>query len=923
MAKGKGTKRVALKRKPRAPVKRAPRGVSGGLTSDWYWEQDAELRFTRVQVRSGDPVEQSLAERIIGKKRWETGIEIEGGWDEHRAALEARQPFRDVLMWRELDDGSRRYVLTSGEPVFDAKGGFSGYRGIGRDVTAQKRVERLLRLEHRITRRLAENAPPQDALGRALQALCEAEAWDCAEIWKVDDRANLLRRYARWFNPAVEAAKRFIEGSAEHTFARRAGLVGTVWDSGEAIWLADSREDPRALRTSLAERTGLLAAAVFPIWTGGRVTAVLAVTSRRMRAPHKRVQQALHVIAAMIGQYLERTAAEQAVRESEARFRSLTALSSDWYWEQDADYRFIRLEGRYVTGGDDALRTKLIGMQRWQSGLEIEGGWAVHRATLDARQPFHDLLMWRELPDGSLRYMEISGEPIFAAQGANAGEFTGYRGVGREVTAQKRAELMLRLEHRVAGLLAASEFSASGLVAVIRAVCEAENWACGRYFQLDERSNVLSFQDAWCISDAGFRQFIERSRTLSYAPGEGLIGKVLESREPTWSTDTRSDPRVREQSLAEGTGLRGGFAFPAVSEGRPIGVLTFSSPKLREPDQRLLEASRVIGSQIGQFLQRKRTEESLRESEERFRALTQLSSDFFWETDDAHRFTQLVHGPNYPDTYMGRGAVLGKTSWELPSVSPDEAGWAQLRGTVERRLPIRDFEFARRVTDGAVRYFSVSGEPRYAGDGRFLGYRGVGRDITEIALARERISSLAYSDPLTGLANRTSLGPSLEQAVQRARRRNSKLAVVFLDLDGFKQVNDLHGHDAGDALLVEVAARLRKHLRSSDLVARLGGDEFLVVLEDIQDLVPVDTVARKLLSEVDRSFSLAGAEVHVTGSIGISVLPDDAVDAHALMKHADTAMYTAKQAGKNTLRFYSAVAAANDPKLRTSAADPG
>jgi diguanylate cyclase (GGDEF)-like protein len=227
------------------------------------------------------------------------------------------------------------------------------------------------------------------------------------------------------------------------------------------------------------------------------------------------------------------------------------------------------------------------------------------------------------------------------------------------------------------------------------------------------------------------------------------------------------------------------------------------------------------------------------------------------------------------------------------------------------------------VTEGAVRYFAVSGEPRYATDGRFLGYRGVGRDITEIALARERISTLAYSDPLTGLANRTSLGPSLEQAVQRARRRNSKLAVVFLDLDGFKQVNDAHGHDAGDALLIEVAARLRKHLRSSDLIARLGGDEFLVVLEDIQDLVPVDTVARKLLSEVDRSFSLAGAEVHVTGSIGISVLPDDAVDANGLMKHADTAMYTAKQAGKNTLRFYSAVAAANDPKLRASAADPG
>jgi diguanylate cyclase (GGDEF)-like protein/PAS domain S-box-containing protein len=907
------------RRSTRKLSKSAPRGVVPSLSSDWYWEQDAELRFTRVQVRSGDPMEQALAEAIIGKQRWETGIEIEGGWDEHRAALEARAPFRDVLMWRELEDGSRRYVLASGEPLFDAKGNFTGYRGVGRDVTAQKRVERLLRLEHRITRRLSEHAPPQEALGRALQALCETESWDCAEIWKLDERAGVLRRFAQWFDPAVEGAQRFSDGSAELSFARGAGLVGTVWQTGEPTWVGDLRADPRAMRTSLAESTGLVAAVVFPIWTAGEVTAVLDVTSRRMRAPHKRLHQALHVIAAMFGQYLERTAAEQAVRESEERFRSLTALSSDWYWEQDAEYRFTRLEGRQVTGGDQSLRARLIGAQRWESGLEIEGGWPAHRAILDARQPFHDVAMWREMADGNLRFMQISGEPIFDATGG----FAGYRGVGRDVTAQKRAELLLRLEHKVAGVLAAAEYSASGLIEVIRAVCEAEHWVCGRYFQLDEHAQVLRFHDAWCIPEPGFREFVERSRALSYAPGEGLLGKVLEAGEPMWSADTRSDARVREKSLAEGTGIRGGFAFAAVSGGRTIGVFSFSSPKLREPDQRLLEASRVIGSQIGQFLQRKRAEESLRESEGRFRSLTQMSSDFFWETDEAHRFTQLVHGPNYPDAYMGRGAVLGKTSWEIPAVSPDEAGWAQLRATVDGRLPVRDFEFARRVPDGTVRYFSVSGEPRYTPDGRFLGYRGVGRDITEIALARERISSLAYSDPLTGLANRTSLGPSLEQAVQRARRRNSKLALVFIDLDGFKQINDLHGHDAGDALLIEVAARLRKHLRSSDLIARLGGDEFLVVLEDIQDLTPVDTVSRKLLSEIMRPLSLAGAELQVTASIGISVLPDDAVDASALMKHADTAMYAAKQAGKNTLRFYSSGPAANDPRTQASAADPG
>jgi diguanylate cyclase (GGDEF)-like protein/PAS domain S-box-containing protein len=172
--------------------------------------------------------------------------------------------------------------------------------------------------------------------------------------------------------------------------------------------------------------------------------------------------------------------------------------------------------------------------------------------------------------------------------------------------------------------------------------------------------------------------------------------------------------------------------------------------------------------------------------------------------------------------------------------------------------------------------------------------------------AEEAVLFVATHDALTGLPNRVMFGQRLDHALSQARRHGRKLAVLFIDLDRFKVINDTLGHEAGDGLLREVARRLKHGLRGSDTVARLGGDEFVVLLEEIDDPVLIAAVAQKLVAALAEPFLIAGRQYHVTASIGASTFPDDAHDAQALLKNADIAMYRAKERGRNTFQYYSA-----------------
>ncbi|MGM0692331.1 MAG: EAL domain-containing protein [Pseudomonadota bacterium] len=190
--------------------------------------------------------------------------------------------------------------------------------------------------------------------------------------------------------------------------------------------------------------------------------------------------------------------------------------------------------------------------------------------------------------------------------------------------------------------------------------------------------------------------------------------------------------------------------------------------------------------------------------------------------------------------------------------------------------------------------------------GEVTNYAALFTDITHIRENEEQVRRLAYYDPLTRLPNRRLLEDRLDLAMRHAHRHQQRLAVIFLDLDHFKQVNDALGHAVGDELLVKVSRRLRGHLREDDTLARQGGDEFIVLIHEVEEVDDVTRVARRLVESVSAPFEVGGQVFRVGCSLGISLYPDDGEDVEVLVRHADAAMYRAKQEGRNTYRLFRA-----------------
>jgi diguanylate cyclase (GGDEF)-like protein/PAS domain S-box-containing protein len=689
------------------------------------------------------------------------------------------------------------------------------------------------------------------------------------------------------------------------------GLAGTAFQTRAPCVSADVLADPRTTPWRAAQAaTGVRSGAAVPLVRNGASAAVLlfysplpgAFDAATVRLLERLVDNVCYALEGF-----EREAERTRLSEALQRFRAAIDLSGDTVYLTDVETM------RFIDVNETACRR--LGYTRAE--LLTMGPAHLTNKSVDEIRALYDrviacapdAIVTEQIGagrDGRTWFSEVSRRAL------KSGERWLIVTISRDINERRRHEQLQALQHAVTHQLAQT--------GTVRAVLEAVLAGLGPALAVDR---------GWCVigadPDGAAPQRLAAWQRDDAPPGFTSGDGASTSGDAACTNGdaacTSRDAAVLACALgaAHGQVMRleddaaPGYVVPVCADGKTLGALALQGaalPPLAQIDHVLV----AIGDQLGQFIRRKQAEAVLARSEARFRSLTELSSDWYWECDTEHRFVSF-DGRNVGDAGQRdwRSDFFGKAIWELPHLVHESADWPAHRALLERRERFIDFQFAVRTAGGALRWTNASGEPVLDADGGFVGYHGVSRDITERRLAEDSIRHLATHDTLTGLPNRALFVEELGRSMRDARRDGHQLALLFVDLDHFKIINDTLGHDAGDVLLAQMARALRNCLRPNDLVARLGGDEFVVLLRHAAGKHEAAVVARKLLSAVTQPLSLKGQECRVSASVGICIFPDNALDEAALMKGADIAMYEAKREGRNGFRYFSPDAPTQSP----------
>ncbi|MHB1085540.1 MAG: EAL domain-containing protein [Thiobacillus sp.] len=384
--------------------------------------------------------------------------------------------------------------------------------------------------------------------------------------------------------------------------------------------------------------------------------------------------------------------------------------------------------------------------------------------------------------------------------------------------------------------------------------------------------------------------------------GQGSCGTSAFTGEPVIVEDIRSHPYWASYvELAERAGLRACWSIPFKSNsGRVLGTFGIYYSQPRVPTQDELDLIGEFARIAGLVVERARADGTLRQAA----AVIGSTREGVVITDLQPRIVS-VNSAYTVITGYAESEVLGRNPSLLQSGRQDESFYRTMWGSILETGHWQGETWNRRK-NGELFPQLLTISTVYDDDGLPSNYVGVMTDISQLKDTEARFEHLAHYDSLTGLPNRLLLQSRLRHALESAERHQYRVAVLYIDLDRFKNINDSLGHPVGDELLEALSQRMQERLRDEDTLGRLGGDEFLLILEDVQRPEDAAGIAMEIINMLEHSFALpSGHEVYVGASIGISLYPEDGTSSTELIQHADVALYQAKETGRNTFSFYT------------------
>ncbi|MCP5249983.1 MAG: diguanylate cyclase [Candidatus Accumulibacter sp.] len=659
--------------------------------------------------------------------------------------------------------------------------------------------------------------------------------------------------------------------------------------------LSDANEPPRALPITRADEIGEL--------VGGFNRLLEALTARE-----KELQES----EAFKNSILNAMAARIAVVNCHG---DIQAVNKRWWQATVAEHE----------GGEPGKPTphSAVG-DNYLEFFAAGGDFASPEQALRARQGIQAVLDG-SLPSFSLDYAADSSQQNrwFTLAVMPLGRDSGHGAVitHSEVTAIKRAEQYEHCRSRVLELLATDQALGDILEAIVLGVEQLDPAMLCSILLLDREGKRLTTGAAPSLPDF-FNSAIDGSEI---GADVGSCGAAAFSGERVVVADIATHPFWRRaRKLAARAGLGACWSEPIrASSGQVLGTFAIYHRQAHTPsdaDIAIIEQSARLASIA---IEKNLAAEKLRDSEAHYRLLTETVSDIVWRQDRKHYFTYISPADERLRGYPA-SEVIGR---HVTEVLPAE-GVALLRETQRRReeaersgirTSITRFELPQLCKDGRLIWLEVLSTPERDAHGTITGYHGISREITSRKHEQDQVRQLAFYDPLTALPNRRLLNDRLRQTMAASTRTGCYGAVMFVDLDNFKPLNDQSGHVAGDLLLIEAAQRLKACVREMDTVARFGGDEFVVVINELdvdraKSTDSASAIAEKIRTSLSKPYLLtvrregedeSRFEHRCSASIGVALFIDHQASQDEILKWADRAMYEAKQAGRNVIRLHA------------------